>query len=364
MLNFLLAPKRSTSWWIIFIVILPLLSFPHAWAGGVRIGVLLPLSGPLAHVGSSAANALQLAVNQINSEGGILGMGVSLDYEDWGSNPKSILGVRSRYGSDVPILIGAGATSGTILASGITEKFGLPLIDCTSILPEYVLKRSAHTFALTGTVSQFVDAVGKLIPRTDMLIATENTDWGLSVRDSITALAKTGKISVRDAISVPYGRVDVFREIIDRLKKQRKAVLFQATGEDINAAMIAYFKESKFKPYGWVNMAAGNDPSGHISRSGPIVEGMLTVSSYSATLGIEGNDGFVKRFRSRFGEPPDSVAGMYWNCAWLVKDVLERAGSIDRRRVMEVIRKTDLQAGQNNIGSSPNRVGKIGHRIS
>lgn len=353
MINFKKLGKRPALNSLILSFFLPFIFFGYAFSAEVRIGVVLPLSGPLSDVGSSATNALMLATEEINKKGGVKSLGgasLRLDIVDWGSNPLNILTAGGRYGAEqIPIIIGTGSTSATTLLSKITDKFKIPLIECSSPLPTDLLEKRTYTTALTGSISQFVEPWKEFIAGKKVIIVHDNSDLGLKTKNEIISLGETRKILVTGTISIPYGRPEVFEQVIAKLKSQRKAIMVQATSETLNAELITYFKRREFKPYGWVNTGVSGSTLSPDTRLDRIMEGMLTTSSYFAKSPIKGNKFFVKRYKERFNQSPDSVAGMYWNSVWFIKDVLERAKSIDRNRVMSTIRKSKFKPGENNI---------------
>ncbi|MCK4226156.1 ABC transporter substrate-binding protein [candidate division WOR-3 bacterium] len=53
----------------------------------VQVGVLIPLSGGLAGYGGSMEDALKVAENEINDNGGILGKDIEFIYKDTGTDP-------------------------------------------------------------------------------------------------------------------------------------------------------------------------------------------------------------------------------------------------------------------------------------
>jgi branched-chain amino acid transport system substrate-binding protein len=55
--------------------------------------------------------------------------------------------------------------------------------------------------------------------------------------------------------------------------------------------------------------------------------------------------GMGKRFKERFGISMDDVGSLEYTAVWVVKDVLERAGSLDREKIREAFTKVDIPFG-------------------
>ena len=65
-----------------------------------------------------------------------------------------------------------------------------------------------------------------------------------------------------------------------------------------------------------------------------------------ANWGIKGQEALIDRFKKRTGEPwlsQDSAS--HYGHVWILKEAMEKAGSADRVKVAEEIRKMDLTAG-------------------
>lgn len=105
---------------------LPVLFTPAiARAQTRRIGAVLPLSGNLSRFGAQARLGLELALEEINEAGGILGQTISIDYRDDAADPAEAEAAARGLTSDPDVVAVAGpvtsasrnALSATMLAS-------------------------------------------------------------------------------------------------------------------------------------------------------------------------------------------------------------------------------------------------------
>lgn len=93
---------------------LPQLAF--AQSGPLRIGLITPLSGPQEFIGTYVKNGAEVAVDQINKAGGILGRQVALEIRDDKANPAAALAAaRELLGMGVNLHVG-GISSAVVLA--------------------------------------------------------------------------------------------------------------------------------------------------------------------------------------------------------------------------------------------------------
>jgi branched-chain amino acid transport system substrate-binding protein len=80
--------------------------------GVLRLGVLLPLSGPGAEIGQSMENAVTLAVEDINAAGGVGGVGVERAVADEGEGPvMAARAVQQLLSADVDAIVGPASST-------------------------------------------------------------------------------------------------------------------------------------------------------------------------------------------------------------------------------------------------------------
>lgn len=95
------------------------LGFPQlalAQSAPLRIGLITPLSGPQEFIGTYVKNGAEIAVDQINKSGGILGRQVVLEIRDDKANPAAALAAaRELLGMGINLHVG-GISSAVVLA--------------------------------------------------------------------------------------------------------------------------------------------------------------------------------------------------------------------------------------------------------
>ncbi len=124
------------------ILILAVLSLMFIIACGnkenIKIGFIGPLTGDVAIIGNAAKVATELAVEEINQEGGINGRMIEVIFEDGKCGPKdSAVGANKLVNIDkVSVIVGGGCSSETLAAAPIAEESRVPLISYCSSNPK------------------------------------------------------------------------------------------------------------------------------------------------------------------------------------------------------------------------------------
>jgi len=157
----------------------------------LRIGALMPLTGDLQAYGESSRNGVQLAVQEINAAGGVLGEPIQLQISDTQTEPQAGVDAAQRLVSvqGVHAIVGALSSGVTIpVASSVTSSEGVVQISNASTSPVITdlddndfLFRSVPSDAFQGTalaevaMEQGVESVG---------ILYINNDYGEGLADA------------------------------------------------------------------------------------------------------------------------------------------------------------------------------------
>jgi branched-chain amino acid transport system substrate-binding protein len=114
---------------------------------GIKIGFYGATTGPTATFALSGRNGASLAVEQLNSAGGVLGKKiVLLSEDDRGEASEAASAVSKLITRDhVVALIGEQASSRTLAAAPIAQSYGVPMISPTSTNVE-VTKKGEYIF--------------------------------------------------------------------------------------------------------------------------------------------------------------------------------------------------------------------------
>src|SRR5207247_9118564 len=100
----------------------------------LKIGVIQPLSGPVAASGNYIRMGAEIARDWINARGGIAGRKVDLLIEDNKSDPKEAASAAEKLivRDKVPVIMGAWGSSMTLAAMPKLEEYGVPMVVETS----------------------------------------------------------------------------------------------------------------------------------------------------------------------------------------------------------------------------------------
>src|SRR5882762_6588734 len=175
--------RRSIVLVALVLIALVALADPGQSQAPVRIGVIEPLSGPVAASGNYVRMGAEIARDWVNAKGGIGGRKVDLLIEDNKSDPKEAASAAEKLivRDKVPAIMGAWGSSMTLAAMPKLEEYGVPMVVETSSAATITKRGNPWIFRISPPsemealgLEQYVDKLG--VKRVDFLAV--NTDWG------------------------------------------------------------------------------------------------------------------------------------------------------------------------------------------
>ncbi len=155
--------------------------------GSYKIGVMMPLTGDAAAYGLSEQRGVKIALDEINTKGGVNGRKLEAIYEDSRCNPKDGNAAAQKLVNidKVKVIVGGACSGETLGAAPITEANKVILISPSSSSPD-VTKAGGFVFrtypsdAYAGIIASEY-AYNDLQARKSALI-TESTDYAQGLR--------------------------------------------------------------------------------------------------------------------------------------------------------------------------------------
>lgn len=160
--------------------------------GTIKLGALFPLAGDVAQLGIPASQAVEMAVDEINSAGGINGNKIELITENGGCNPKDATTAATKLVDldHVVAIVGGFCSGETLAAAPIAERGKVVLFSPTSSNPkiteagDYIF-RSYPSDAFQGSFAADYTYNNKSSRKAAILYI--NNDWGNGIKATFKA---------------------------------------------------------------------------------------------------------------------------------------------------------------------------------
>ncbi|NLW59117.1 MAG: ABC transporter substrate-binding protein [Firmicutes bacterium] len=337
--------KKLIALGVLVVVVAVAVIFLATGRGGsdtIKIGVIMSTSGPVSHFGTQCRDAIQLAVDEINARGGVLGKQVQLIVEDDEKNPEKTMNalVKLATKDKVRVVLGALTSDCTLAITQEAQRRGILLFTPTSTNDAVtdagdLIFRSCFKDSFQGQVmAQF--AIENLNATKAAVLYDMNNDYSTGLTKSFeeTFVALGGTVVATESYA---GGDKDFNAQITKIKAADPDVLFlpdyyntvsliinQARNQGLDAIMLG--------PDGWDEL---------VGQAGEEAVGNYFCNHYSPDADDEDVQEFVRKYRERYGITPNALAALGYDAAYIVLEAIERAGTDDPQVLKEALMETN-----------------------
>ena len=309
----------------------------------IKIGEFGSLTGDNASFGTSQNNGVQMALEEINAAGGVLGKKIDLTVEDNETKQgETTTIVRKLISQDhVVAIIGEVASSKSLEAAPICQASKIPQIATAATNPR-VTQTGDYIFRVCFTddfqavvIARFVLEKLKLNKIAFMTDVKQDYSVGLTniAKDYLT---KNGATIVKEQ-SYSSGDKD-FRAQLTDIKAAAPDVII-ITGYYPEAALIAK-QARQFDIKATLVGGDGWDGSSLIPVGGKAIEGAYFSNHFSVEDTSPIVQTFVQKYKQKYNAVPDAFAALGYDAMKLLADAITRAGAADPEKIRAAIQDT------------------------
>jgi branched-chain amino acid transport system substrate-binding protein len=321
----------------------------------IKIGGVGPLSAPGDVVtGIAMQYSMNLAVKDINAQGGVLGKPLELIFGDTEGLPERGTAIAERLiTSDKVVAIVGEAHSAVGLAEAeVAHKYGIPVLFSETWSDQITASGYPEVFRIAPAASM-TSTVGvdweKAIGTKTVIEIVENTDYGTSQAAADEGFFKAAGIEVLDKIFVDMTAQD-FQPILARIQAMKPA---PNSIHVVVTSTAAYNIEQQMVDMGiapsavTVATASSNAIAPEFWQSVP--NGNYYVFNYIGLPPSLFNDTtkhVATEYKKAFNTEPGSYALEAYDSVWIVADAIKRAGTTDPNALIKAIEGTDITLAQ------------------
>ncbi len=308
----------------------------------VEIGVIVAQSGKARDYGHSAIRGAQLAVDEINAQGGVRGHRLQLIVFDNKSTALNARGAAVKaVGRKVVGVVGAVWSTHSLAVATVLQKHGIPMISPGSTAPE--VTRTGHFIFRTCYTDEFQ---GKLMAK----FAYESTHYRRAA--VLTNISEAySKILARyfSANFKAYGGDIVYeggykgsaidyRDILLPLKSIKPDVIF-VPGYSIDSGLI--IKQARKLGIEAVFMGGDAWETAVADYAGKALNGSYYSTFWHPDMPYPRSRKFTALFRSVFGDGEISAyVPLAYDAVWLMADAIYRSRSLDPEMIRNALAAT------------------------
>ncbi len=316
----------------------------------IKIGANLELSGAVASYGSSIADGIELAVEEINKDGGIDGKQIEIVKVDNKSDAAEATNAAIKLTSQdqVTAIIGAATSGNTVAQAQIANDNKTILLSPSGTSPNVTVNeggelnefvfRTSFIDPFQGTVAANF-AADELKVTKAAIFADSASDYakGLAASFKETFEAAGGEIVSEEA----YVAKDTdFRSTLTRIKAENPEFIFipgyyEEVGLIVKQAREMGIDVALMGADGW------DSPKLVELAGADALNNTYITNHYSSEDPDEKIQTFVSTFKEKYEDKsPDAFNALGYDSVYLLADAIERAGELDATKIKDALAET------------------------
>lgn len=289
----------------------------------VKIAAVLPLTGDYGLAGSETKEGIELAIEQINNDGGVYGKKVVVSYNDCRGFPaEAVSAIRKTISTEnVSYVIDNSISSVTLAMAPVAEENEVVLLSTGSTAPA-ISKAGKFIFRIWNSDAiegqKIVEYAADSLNHQNISILYINNDYGLGLKDVFKNEFNGKGKKIQLVLSFNAGEKD-FRSLLTKVIKERSQAIY----------LVAYPLDTKIvlqqaKELGYKGMWLGT-----VTMLDPQVIQTAKDSNYKlfipTPLFPEANESqvvmkFHDKFKQKFNKDPSILAKVGYDAAMLFKE--------------------------------------------
>ncbi|MGH3359286.1 MAG: branched-chain amino acid ABC transporter substrate-binding protein [Nocardioidaceae bacterium] len=311
--------------------------------GPIKLGMVAPMSGSSSAIGPYMQNGAQLAVDEINADGGVDGRDLELVVEDGACESSAAASAANKLVTEkVTFSVGGYCSGATLPTLPIFERADIPMIIPAANSNELVDQDLPNVFLINGTGTQQADAALTHIEdegATNVALMDDNTSYSTDIAD-LTAdlLEESGGPDLAGRESVTPGESDYSANVSAILDTDPDFIYWTGYYQE-GGLIIRQLRQSGYD--GQIMVADGSVDAKLADIAGvKNAEGVLATMTQTPQT-IPGAEDWIKRYQDEFGSEPGPYSTQAYDAVRLSAEAIEQAGSTDSAGLIEALEGID-----------------------
>lgn len=329
----------------------------------IKIGAIQPISGAVSAYGTQSRDAINMAVEEINAKGGVLGKTLEVIVEDDEANPEKSKNAFTKLATKDKVVgfVGALTSKCSLAITEEAQKRKIIMIspsstnDAVTNAGDYIF-RACYKDSFQGpVVAQF--SIDQLKAKNAAILFDNTNDYSVGMKDNFKAEFEKlgGKIVVEESYAT--GDKD-FNAQLTKIKTGNPDVIFIPDYYNTVSLIAKQVKQNGLT----VPMLGADGWDEIANNAGDEVVGSYYSNHYAADAKDADVEKFVAAFKAKYkDQTPNALAALAYDATYILAEAIEAAGSTDPVKVKEAMKKTDRKfvTGQISFDAQNNPVKSI-----
>jgi branched-chain amino acid transport system substrate-binding protein len=337
----------------------------------IRIGVIFPLTGPLASTGQGLLEGVKLAADIINNKNNLnmplaksaglpnlKGAKIKIIAGDHQGKPEIGMAEAERLITQekVVAIIGCYNSAVTATASQAAERYGIPFLNDSSTSPsltergfKWFFRTTPNDDLLSENFYHFLNDVKKRkkVTMGPIALFNENTLFGVDSRKFQEKYAKQYGYTISGVVLYPAKSTQLTSEI-QKLRSYNPSIIMQTSYTADAILSMKTYKELNFAPTALLaNNAGFNDPE--------VIKALGNDANYILSREVWAKDLSAKkpmiktiadRFEKQAGKPMSGDYARSFTGMIVLADAINRAGSTEPAKIQKALLETNIKPDQ------------------
>ena len=294
-------------------------------------------------------NSFEMALEELNKQGGIKGRPLKLVYANDRGKPKAgekaIIELVEKHGA--VMLVGAYQSSNTLFMARMANKLDRPLLVSTAADDRITQRKWKNVYRLNppakGYTSGLEDFFLNEIKPKSMAIIYENSPYGTSGAMRMMWFCRGHDIELL-AIE-PYHKErlkpDYFKRLVGRLQEESPDVIYMVSYLKDAALLVKTIRAAKLNSL-LVGGAGGFTSTKFIKATEGAGDLILTATLWTPQLQYPGTKYYYDQYAFKYGTLPDYHGAEAYSALLVAAEALKRADSISPADIRAALDETDM----------------------
>jgi branched-chain amino acid transport system substrate-binding protein len=304
----------------------------------IRIADVIELSGAGATVGTNWKNAIEMAVDEINQKGGILGRQLEVSHYDTQTNPGVSRAQVQKALDEEPYVIFGPIFSGSVKVNmmlaqqaEVPQFTGAEATELTQAGNPYIFRTSISQAAAMPKLATYLADDLKV---KKVAVVWVNNDFGKGGHDAILEQMKAHGIEVVADVSTESGQADFAADVV-KLKSSGADAAIVYTNEEESARFLREARKQAIAIPLIGETTLLNQKV--IDLAGDAANGVRGHVGLSADAPLDTIRAFRDRFQARYGYLPDHNAIKAYLAVYAVRYATQKIGKVDSVALAEML---------------------------
>lgn len=333
----------------------------------IKIATVGPITGDAAVWGTQQQQGVELAIDDINANGGLLGKQVELVPLDDKGDPKEAVSVAQRIVDDPSIsaVIGHLLSGSTIAAGPIYTKGKVPLMAVAATNPKVVEEGGEYVFRInmsdaTAGADMASYVVGKLGKKKIAVLRSQD-EYAQGVFEAFKARAEELGATIVSDQKFVAGQDKDFSVMLTNIKKVNPDLIFADTLA-ADAALIAQQKATLGIDTPLIIPDGATEPT-FIELAGEAAEGTIAFSYFDPTIDDPKIAVLMEKYRNKYGREILTYVPYAYDAMMAIAEAIKIANSTDREAIRDALEQVSYPDGVTGVISFKNRDRAVGWSV-